>query len=350
MRRDKRISRPRLGKSYKKEIRYSSDYQLDWVKLVPTLRKFTLERVDFLSIAGDAPKDFVTDSEARPGHRTRSQRNESYIAKVGSKFYPNESITEQLITRIGEIYDLEIAESKLRLIDGQVRFMSKYFLDRRTEQLTHGAEIYELCLGKENYAELADKKAEREYFTFQMTCEAINTAFPDSMERIVRGFVEMLAFDAIIGHNDRHPYNWGVVVPVQKDRAPRFSPVYDTARALFWNVPEKRVQQMLSDQKQLETYVNKCVAPIGWDGEQSVDFFRLIGLIWNGYKCYRKNIEKFLPIHILKKSCRMLDKEFCHLISAERCELIKRCLHLRQKNLLQAVDEFRGREEPENAT
>lgn len=36
-------------------------------------------------------------------------------------------------------------------------------------------------------------------------------------------------------------------------------------------------------------------------------------------------------------------------MSAERCELIKRCLYLRQKNLLQAVDEFRGKEELENA-
>jgi hypothetical protein len=94
------------------------------------------------------------------------------------------------------------------MVDGQVRFMSKYFLNRRSEQLTHGAEIFELCLGKENYAELAEKRAESGYFTFQMTGESIDEAFPGFREKIAAGFVEMLAFDALIGHNDRHPYNW----------------------------------------------------------------------------------------------------------------------------------------------
>ncbi len=127
-----------------KDIRYWSDFQLDWEKLIPRLKRFSIKTVDFLSIAGDAPKDFITDSEYRPGHRTRQQRSESYIAKVGSKFYPNESIIEQLITRIGEVYAVKIAESKLRVVGPQVRFISKYFLNRRIDQLTHGAEIYRI--------------------------------------------------------------------------------------------------------------------------------------------------------------------------------------------------------------
>ena len=85
-----------------KAIKYYSDYQLPWDTLIPRLREYSIQTVDFLSMTGDAPKDFITDSEYRPGHRTRQQRSESYIAKVGSKFYPNESITEQLITEIGK--------------------------------------------------------------------------------------------------------------------------------------------------------------------------------------------------------------------------------------------------------
>ena len=135
----------------RQEIKHFSDDQKEWKRLIPSLRNFELEPVRFLSIPGDAPKDFITDSEYRPGHRSRRQRRESYIAKVGSKFYPLESITEQLNTRVGQAFELNIAESKLRVIGGQVRFMSKYFLDRQNEQLTHGAEIFELSLGKENY-------------------------------------------------------------------------------------------------------------------------------------------------------------------------------------------------------
>ena len=290
-------SLPPVGKPnhYRKAIRYEADYQLPWERLIPILRRFTLEQVDFLSITGDAPKDFITDSEYRPGHRSHRQRTESYIAKVGSKWYPVESITEQLITRIGQIYGMRIADSKLRLIDGQVRFMSKYFLDRNSEQLTHGAEIFELVLGKENYRELAEQRREREFFSFQIVEEAVQYSFAEHTVKIMRGFVEMLTFDALIGHNDRHPYNWGVVVPLYKNRPPRFAPVYDTARALFWNVPERRVRQMLTDHLQFVKYVKLCAPPIGWDQQARIDFFRLIGLIWQHDKRYRAAVEKFLP-------------------------------------------------------
>ncbi|MCI0524090.1 MAG: HipA domain-containing protein [Acidobacteria bacterium] len=345
MRHGKGKSALRPRQSEKKEIKYWSDYQLDWDSLIPLLRNYKLEKVDFLSITGDAPKDFVTDSEYRPGHRSRRQRQESYIAKVGSKFYPNESITEHLITRIGQIYGLKIADSKLRIVAGQVRFMSKYFLNRSSEQLTHGAEVFELCLGKENYKEIADKKIESEYFTFQMTVEAIKDAFPGFEDEIVAGFVEMLTFDALIGHNDRHPYNWGVIVPLYKKQPPHFSPVFDTARALFWNVPERRIRQMITDQMQLVKYVTNCAPPIGWDHETKIDFFRLVGLIWGRFEQYRKNIEKFLGQEPLKQTSEMVVEEFGLLMSAERRELIKRCLHLRQHFLNEAVVEFGRREE-----
>jgi HipA-like protein len=328
----------------KKPIKVFADFQQNWETLIPTLHKYHLDQVHFLSIQGDAPKDFVTDSEYRRGHRSRRERSESYIAKVGSKFYPNESITEHLITRIGQAFGLKVADSKLRIVDGQVRFMSKYFLNRNSEQLTHGAELFELILGKDDYARLAEERRESEYFTFQMTEEAVKESFPAHAERIMRGFVEMLTFDALIGHNDRHPYNWGVIVPLLKDRAPRFSPVFDTARALFWNKPERSVKQMLTDEVQFHTYIRGCAPPIGWDSVSAVDFCHLIGLIWNHYERYRRSIEKFLSQRPLIESIVILDKEFGLLMSSERRELIKRCLIYRYHLLCRCVGDFNEKE------
>lgn len=332
-----------------KTIKYNADYQLPWNTLIPRLREFSIQTVDFLSTTGDAPKDFITDSEYRPGYRTRQQRSESYIAKVGSKFYPNESITEQLITEIGKIYRLKIADSKLRVVGPQVRFMSKYFLNRKIEQLTHGAEIYEYSLGKENYAQLVQNKTESDFFTFEMTREALRQLFPENAEKIMKGYVEMLTFDALIGHNDRHPYNWGVIVPIEKSRAAKFSPVYDTARALFWNIPEPRIRQMLTDEQQLEKYVKNCLAPIGCDGEPDVDFFRLIGLVWKRFESYRNNIEKFLLHTPLILTCDLVDRKFGALFSKERAELIKRCLRLRQRKLFAEIPLDEGKEELSHA-
>lgn len=336
---------PKDQKIELKAIKYYSDYQLPWDLLIPRLREYSIQTVDFLSMTGDAPKDFITDSEYRPGHRTRQQRSGSYIAKVGSKFYPNESITEHLITEIGKSYGLKIADSKLRVVDRQVRFMSRYFLNRKVEQLTHGAEIYEYSLGKENYSQLSKNKTESDFFTFEMTAEALRQLFPQNAEKIIKGFVEMLTFDCLIGHNDRHPYNWGVIVPIQKARAPKFSPVYDTARALFWNIPELRIVQMLTDEQQLEKYIRNCLAPIGCDKATNVDFFRLIGLIWEHFENYRNNIEKFLSYAPLKLSCELVDKKFGTLFSKDRSELIKRCLRLRRKKLLAAIPSYRSEEE-----
>lgn len=333
----KRTFLTKPGTRERKEVKYSADYQLKWETLIPQLKNYQLAHVDFLSIPGDAPKDFIRDSEYRPGHRTRKQRVERYIAKVGSKFYPNESITEQLLTRIGQLFGLKIADSKLRLIDGQVRFLSRYFLDRHNEQLIHGAQIFEQSLGKDEYAQLAEDKNESAYFTFQMVCEAIRTSFSEFEFKLVKGLVEMLAFDCLIGHNDRHPYNWGVIVPIFKAQSPRFSPVFDTARALFWNVPETRVKQMLSDRRQLETYIAKCAPPFSWDKEPGVDFFRLIGLIWEHFDKYKPHIEKFLEESPLNDTFQMVDKEFGGLMSSERRQLIRECLHLRHHKLVEAI-------------
>ncbi len=320
-----------------KEIRYRSDYQLNWDSVVPRLKEYSLETVDFLSIPGDAPKDFITDREYRPGHRSRRSRADRYIAKVGSKYYPLESITEQLLTRIGQIFGLNIADSKLRIVHGHVRFMSKYFLNRREEQLIHGAQIFEQCLGKEEYAQLAENKSEAEFFTFQMVCESIRVPFPEFELKIVKGLVEMLAFDCLIGHNDRHPYNWGVIVPIYKVQSPRFAPIFDTARALFWNVPERRIRQMISDKGQLETYISKCAPPFSWDKQPDVDFFRLMGLIWQSFDKCKPHIEKLLNEQALEQTLRMVDKEFSDLMSPERRQLIKECLHLRYSKLKEAI-------------
>ncbi|MCW5961304.1 MAG: HipA domain-containing protein [Pyrinomonadaceae bacterium] len=297
-----------------------------------------------MTISGDAPKDFIIDREYRPGHRSARSPKDKFIAKVGSKYYPLESIIEQFITRIGQIFDLNIADSKLRTIDGQVRFLSKYFL-KAGEQLTHGAEIYEYSIGRENYAELSEKKLEADYFTFQMTCEAINVLIPDDDKKIVGGYVEMLTFDAVIGHNDRHPYNWGMIVPLQKKKPPRFAPVFDTARALFWNIPEKRVVTMLTNKASFEAYIHGCQPPIGWDDRENVDFFELIGLIWIEFPVYRKHIEKFLETDKLERINEVLDSEFGELLSAERRELIKRCLHQRQSKLKETIKAFEKEQE-----
>ena len=150
-------------------IRYYADFQVPWDGVIPPLKKHTyrVEGTDQLSIAGDAPKNIIWIKEYQEGRtgkrrrcveidathpKRRSGRRPrawvAHIAKVGSKMYPIESITEHFMTRIGEIYRLKIAKSQLRMVFGQVRFLSRYFLTPR-ESLVHGLEIFRSYLDED---------------------------------------------------------------------------------------------------------------------------------------------------------------------------------------------------------
>jgi len=94
---------------------------------------------------------------------------------------------------------------------------------------------------------------------------------------------------------------------------------------------------MLSDRRQLETYVTKCAPPFSWDKEPDVDFFRLIGLIWEHFDKYKAHIEKFLNESALNNTLQMVDKEFGDLMSSERRQLIRECLQLRREKLVAAI-------------
>ena len=98
-----------------------------------------------VTLTGDAPKGFVRLYEFQRDGKVRRNNPATwplYIAKTGHKWYPVESITEHLLNRLGVVFGLRMADSKLALINGQLRFLSRYFLNPNRETLVHGAEIF----------------------------------------------------------------------------------------------------------------------------------------------------------------------------------------------------------------
>jgi hypothetical protein len=219
-----------------------SGLRFDSHPAVQPLRKGHYQ-VILTTIAGDAPKDFLRIYEYGAGNKASPHNWPAHIAKVGQKWYPNESITEHLLTRIGQFLGIEIADSQLMFVRGQLRFLSRYFLKKR-ESLVHGAEIFAGYLQDEKFVEEVEKKNQaRDIFTFQFVEDALLDRFPEDVDEILQGFVKLLGFDALVGNNDRHFYNWGVITDVAGRTKPRFSPVYDTARALFWNTTDAAIEE-----------------------------------------------------------------------------------------------------------
>jgi hypothetical protein len=149
----------------------------------------------------------------------------------------------------------------------------------------------------------------------------------------------MLAFDALVGNNDRHPANWGVIVSLERRITPHFSPVFDSARALFWSLNEARLAQMEQDTQMLEAYFRRSRPQIGWDGMDSVDHFQLVYLVARHYADYHSQLRKLMRPDLVDKCARMIGSEFGLLMSERRRRLIERCLRVRHTLYCTAVDQ-----------
>lgn len=310
-----------------------SGYQLKKGKYIDTIKKnnyYVLNR----NVGGDAPKEFIKVYEFGKIRKQNRKNWIGYIAKTGQKWYPAESVTEYLLNKIGEAIGLKIAESRLAYIGGQIRFMSKYFL-KKDEILVHSAEIFAGYLaGDKNFVDEIEKEnLARNLFTFQFAQLAIKEMFPFDFEFIIDSFVQLLIFDAIVGNNDRHIYNWGVITDVSGKKQPHFSPIYDTARGLFWNDSQDKLFEMQKQPQQLinkiKKYANNCRPKTGWDGAKNINHFQLLEFLTKSKEEYRIFIVNLCNNKNKEKILTLIDNEFIGLFPKLRIDLIKKCIEYR---------------------
>jgi HipA-like C-terminal domain len=171
---------------------------------------------------GDAPKQFIKAYFFKRNTSVRKSKIsswKSYIAKTAEKWYPVESVVEYMINRIGQVLGLKMNNIKLVNANSQIRFLSEYFLNKE-QRLIHGAEICGQHLGDMMMAEeIANNKiTSRQLFTFEFIRDAIRSVFPNNFENITHQLIRLIIFDAIVGNNDRHFYNWGIIHTKQKSQ------------------------------------------------------------------------------------------------------------------------------------
>ncbi len=227
-----------------------------------------------------------------------------------------------------------MSRSELAIISGQLRFLSRYFLDSKHQELVHGVDIFAGFVFDRDFVEEIEHNAlAREFFTFQFAAKAIKFAFPTECQEIIDNFVKLLVFDAIVGNNDRHFYNWGVVKYIDSDQRSYFSPIFDTARGLFWNDNEQKIVNNINQKRQLERYLKKYISnsfpKTGWEGEKNLNHIELIDKI-RQFDCrYSAIIDDLLTENKEKKVIKMISSQFIGLLSVERLTIINKCLELR---------------------
>lgn len=176
---------------------------------VPVIKRNDYFVDDSITVDGDAPKKFIgiyDHNLIKTKHKTNRKNWIRYIAKTGHKWYPQESITELLLNRLGVIFGLKMADSCVVMIGGQLRFLSRYFLNPSKDELIHGADILAGYLNESpHYVEEVDEqKLTRDLFTFQVIESAIENLFLYQKEEIMHDLVKLIIYDALVGNNDRH--------------------------------------------------------------------------------------------------------------------------------------------------
>lgn len=332
-----------MGKSFEfiKPEKYTG-FKILRFKQIPTIKKHQYLIQD-QPIAGEAPKNFIKHYEYGIGRKNNTRSWDSFIAKTGDKWYPNESITEQLLTQLGQCLGFNMADSKLRLIGNQIRFLSRYFLIP-DQQLIHGAEIYSGYFDNDQdfIYNIENNNEASNLLTLQLTAKAIETIFPNQHLQIVNQLIRMLLFDAWVGNKDRHFYNWGVISSIKNKHVPYFSPIYDTARALFWNYSEEKVVTLLSNQveldKGLKKYAENSKPKIGWEGETDINHFKLFKLIYeNEFGISKTEIKKLFNTEKFQFCKDIIDFNFNDLMSKSRICLIKQVLKYRQEKIVEIL-------------
>ena len=320
-----------------------SGFEIKSQKAIPPLKAHHYHVIEDFSISGDAPKDLIRLYEYGKARKANRSKWPLYIAKIGHKWYPNESIAEYLLNRLGETLGFTMAGSKLAVVSKQIRFLTKYFL-KGEQQLIHGAEIYADYLSdKEFVEEIENQSQAQDFFTIQFTQEAIKKVFPEQGDAIFADFVKMLIFDAIVGNNDRHFYNWGVIKDVKSKQTPIFSPIYDTARGLYWNQSEENVVSLCKtlNKNKINKYINGAKPKIGWEGRENLNHFDLVDLIArNEYGIRRREIWNYLSSEKLADCEKLIYNEFGRVMSSARKELINQCLRLRNEKLVEIMKTY----------
>ncbi len=299
-----------------------------------------------VTLTGDAPKGFVRVYENQHDGKIRRSNIKTwpmYIAKTGHKWYPIESVTEHMLNRLGEVFGINMAKSRLGVINGQLRFMSRYFLDTDKESLIHGAEIFAGYLEDLVFVESVEQaNLSRDFFTLQFVEKAVEKAFPKEKDQIMKDLIRLLLFDAMVGNNDRHFYNWAVIKPLDRGKKACLSPVYDTARGLFWNVSDEQLTMRINQrdvQRYIKKYCENSRPKLGWTGIHNINHFRMVKEIYeHRFYITQDEMHDFFRKEMLTNMKNVIKVEFERFFSKERLYMVNTCMDYRYKSIWEVIE------------
>lgn len=305
------------------------------------------EKHEYLGTGGTRDKVVVEN----PNDNCLYYFKTSYIKK--EKNYTYEFWSEVIASELGTLLGFDILKYNVAANEHQtLGCLSKLMIDTTVEQLDEG---YKWIKRYKHAYNTEDRDA----YTFQLIDDTLKKLFPN--EKFIEKLISTIVLDCIIGNEDRHQENWGIIISnkanikstksifSRKSPVPvstyRFAPIYDSGSSLGRELRDEKVNQMLNDFVQLNAYINRGQSEIHWIGEHGKQkHFDLIAKIANTEYKYviiselkrikeKYNKEKIAEIVNHIDDC-LPEAYTLHKIPQNRKELLIKLITLRIERLL----------------
>ncbi len=159
-------------------------------------------------------------------------------------------------------------------------------------------------------------------------------------------FRQMLIFDSLIGNNDRHDENWGILYGSTITKL-RLAPIYDNASCLTAGETEETVERLFLDKNKLEQFVNNSKPPnlyLNSTDSKHYKHFEIIKYLIDTEPDMRKLISEMLNHDYLSYTnyvlaqIQQIEVPEIYKLSDTRCKVILKILELRKEKLKDLIN------------
>ncbi|WP_257128377.1 HipA domain-containing protein [Priestia megaterium] len=194
------------------------------------------ERDDRLNASGTREKFWLINPE----------NEERYMFKL-PKEGTGEIWAEKVASEIGKVLKLEMMDVAIAKYEDRQGLLLTNFVKYGEEEHFDGGDLLKTIIDGFDPNDLTDYTLEN----------ILRCLVPLNLEKEI---VKVIIFDALIGNQDRHCENWGVI---QKGGDIRLTPIYDNGASLGFSNKEERVEMMLKDANMFGAFTNRGKSIIG---------------------------------------------------------------------------------------
>ncbi|GAA0455548.1 HipA family kinase [Alkalibacillus silvisoli] len=194
-----------------------------------------------------------------------NDKDDKFLFKV-PKNTVNENWAEVISSLLGKKLGFPMMDVCFADFRGQIGTLAKNFVEKN-EELNEGGDLFFAI----------DQEFDRYHLNNYTISNIIKALKPYKLES---EFVKIPIFDALIGNQDRHCDNWGIIT---KNNEYNLSPIYDNGTSLGFNTSDDYISKALNDNRTLQGFCNRGKTLIGLDDKRKPKHLEVLEVLNQQY-------------------------------------------------------------------